>query len=100
MVAAAGTKRVGRCRPMAELRKKRRAKSTRGKRIISSSHRSLADLSRCYARGKEGVNQRTTRSEKEKICVAIISANRNAMRSSDALQQAENDSNCFSHLTA
>src|ERR1700674_5084293 len=59
-----------------------------------SSQRSLADLSRCYARGKQGVNQRTTRGEKEKICVAIISAKRNAMRISAAPQQTENDSNC------
>jgi len=58
-----------------------------------SSLRSLADLPRCYARGKEDVNQRKVRREKEKICVVIISARRNATRMPDALQQTENDSN-------
>jgi hypothetical protein len=43
-----------------------------------SSLRSLADLPRCYARGKEGVNQRTVGREKEKICAVMISARRNA----------------------
>jgi hypothetical protein len=54
-------------------RAKRRAESTCSKRVIFSSLRSLADLPRCYARGKEGVNQRTVRNKKEKIRVVIIS---------------------------
>jgi hypothetical protein len=57
--------------------------------------RSLADLSRCYARGKQGVNQRTTRKQKEKIHVAIISAKRNATRISGAVQQREDNSICW-----
>jgi hypothetical protein len=57
------------------------------------------DLPQCYARGKQGVNQRTARSEKEKICVVIISAKRNATCASDALQQTDGDFKLFQLAT-
>jgi hypothetical protein len=47
------------------------------------------DLSRCYARGPKGVNRRTARNEKEKICLAMISAQRNVTRISDAAASAK-----------
>jgi hypothetical protein len=43
---------------------------------------------------RKGVNMLKTRTEKEKIFVALISAKRNATRISDAPQQPQNDSNC------
>jgi hypothetical protein len=54
----------------------------------------LADRWRCYARGNDVVNQRSARSEKEKICLVIFVrqasnffATRNVARIPDALQQ-------------
>jgi hypothetical protein len=76
-------------RPAAVSDKKRRTEATRGKRVISSSQRSLADLPQWYAGKKDGVNQRTTRIQKEKICVALFSLGENAMRISECAATSE-----------
>jgi hypothetical protein len=51
--------------------------------------RSLADLPQWYAGKKDGVNQRTTRTQKEKICVALFSLGENAMRISECAATSE-----------
>jgi hypothetical protein len=74
---AASARRAGQWQPDFASRRilasrKKGEQNRRATHVISSSHRSLADLSGCYARGEDGVNQGTTRRQKEKICIVIF----------------------------
>src|SRR5438094_8980014 len=77
---AACARRAGRCNWDLVSGEKRRAESLRGKGIIHPSQRSLADLPRCYAGEKDGVNQRPSRKSKRENLYRHVFAKRNTKR--------------------
>src|ERR1700726_3723536 len=92
---AASARRAGQWQPDFASRRilasrKKGEQNRRATHVISSSHRSLADLSGCYARSEDGVNQGTTPRQKEKIRVRHLFPPNEMPFPSDALQHRKN----------